>query len=186
MKAVLIESGEESKAVTGHGVNRGFSVFDLVLRIVAIVGTLAGAVAMGTAEQTLPFVTQLVQFSAQYGDFDSFKYLFVIVNAIVCAYLALSLPFSIFHIMRSRAGKSRILLTFLDAIMLVLLTSGASAAAAIVYLAHNGNSSANWFSICQQYTDFCQRSAGSLIGSFGAMFCLVLLIIFLAVAKSRR
>ncbi|KAK4371052.1 hypothetical protein RND71_010527 [Anisodus tanguticus] len=136
MKAVLIESGEASKAVTGHGVNRGFSVFDLVLRIVAIVGTLAGAIAMGTAEQTLPFVTQLVQFSAQYGDFDSFK-----------------------------AGKSRILLIFLDAIMLVLLTSGASAAAAIVYLAHNGNSSANWFSICQQYTDFCLRSAGSLIGS---------------------
>ncbi|KAH0694857.1 hypothetical protein KY290_020263 [Solanum tuberosum] len=184
MKAVSIESGEASKAI-GHGVNRGLSVFDLVLRIVAIVGTLAGAVAMGTAEQTLPFATQLVQFSAQYDDFDSFK-LFVIVNAIVCVYLALSLPFSIFHIMRSRAGKSRILLIFLDAIMLVLLTSGASAAAAIVYLAHTGNTSANWFSVCQQYTDFCQRSAGSLIGSFGAMVCLVLLIIFSAVAISRR
>ncbi|XP_059309712.1 casparian strip membrane protein 2-like [Lycium ferocissimum] len=73
MKAVSIESGEASKDVTRHGVNRGLSVFDLILRIVAIVGTLAGAVAMGTAEQTLPFVTQLVQFSAQYDDFDSFK-----------------------------------------------------------------------------------------------------------------
>lgn len=73
MKAVSVESGEASKA-KGHGVNRGLSVFDLVLRIVAIVGTLAGAVAMGTAEQTLPFATQLVQFSAQYDDFDSFKY----------------------------------------------------------------------------------------------------------------
>ncbi|MCE5167038.1 hypothetical protein HAX54_034533, partial [Datura stramonium] len=113
MKPVSIEAGEASKA-TGHGVNKGLSVFDLFLRIVAIVGTLAGAVAMGTAEQTLPFVTQFVQFSAQYDDFDSFK-LFVIVNAIVCAYLAISLPFSIFHIMRSRAGKSRILLIFLDA-----------------------------------------------------------------------
>lgn len=71
-------------------------------------------------------------------------------------------------------------------IMLVFLTSGASAAAAIVYLAHNGNTSANWFSICQQYTDFCQRSAGSLIGSFGAMALMVLLIIFSAIALSRR
>ncbi|XP_019242414.1 PREDICTED: casparian strip membrane protein 1, partial [Nicotiana attenuata] len=111
---------------------------------------------------------------------------FVIVNAITCGYLALSIPISIFHIIRRRAGKSRVLLIFLDAIMLVFITSGASAAAAIVYLAHNGNTSTNWFSICQQYTDFCQRSAGSLIGSFGAMALLVLLIILSAIALSRR
>lgn len=48
MKAVSIETGEGSKAKRVHGVNRGISVFDLVLRIVALVGTLASAVAMGT------------------------------------------------------------------------------------------------------------------------------------------
>lgn len=72
MKPVSIEAGEASKA-RSHGANRGLAVFDLVLRIVAIVGTLGGAVAMGTAEQTLPFVTQFVQFSAQYDDIDTFK-----------------------------------------------------------------------------------------------------------------
>lgn len=48
MKAVSIEAGEGSKAKRVHGVNRGISVFDLILRIVALVGTLASAVAMGT------------------------------------------------------------------------------------------------------------------------------------------
>lgn len=70
--------------------------------------------------------------------------------------------------------------------MLAFLTAGASAAAAIVYLAHNGNSSANWFAICQQYQDFCQRSSGSLIGSFVAVVSIVLLIILSGVALSRH
>lgn len=73
MKAVSIETGEGSKAKRVHGVNRGISVFDLVLRIVALVGTLASAVAMGTADQALPFSTQIVNFEAQYDDIDSFK-----------------------------------------------------------------------------------------------------------------
>ncbi|KAG5604046.1 hypothetical protein H5410_025538 [Solanum commersonii] len=185
MKAVSIEAGEGSKAKRVHGVNRGISVFDLILRIVALVGTLASAVAMGTADQALSFSTQIVNFEAQYDDIDAFKF-FVVSNSITCVYLALSIPISIFHIIRSRAGKSRVLLIVLDTIMLVFVTSGASAAAAIVYLAHNGNTSTNWFSICQQYTDFCQRSAGSLIGSFGAMALMVLLIILSSIALSRR
>lgn len=48
--------------------------------------------------------------------------------------------------------------------MLALLTAGASAAAAIVYLAHKGNVRANWFAICQQFDSFCERISGSLIG----------------------
>lgn len=73
MKAASIEAGEASKTRRVHGVNRGISVFDLVLRIAALVGTLAGAVAMGTADQALPFSTQTVNFEAQYDDIDAFK-----------------------------------------------------------------------------------------------------------------
>ncbi|KAL3501437.1 hypothetical protein ACH5RR_035886 [Cinchona calisaya] len=181
-KVVKLEAGEASSRVKG---SRGISIFDLILRIVAIVGTLGSAIAMGTTNQTLPFFNQFIQFQAQYNDFSTFT-LFVIVNAIVCGYLALSLPLSIFHIVRSRAAKSRILLIFLDTMMVALLTAGASAAAAIVYLAHNGNSSANWFAICQQYQDFCQRISGSLIGSFVAVVSIVLLIILSGVALSRH
>jgi len=59
-------------------------------------------------------------------------------------------------------------------VMLALVTSAASAAAAIVYLAHKGNARANWFAICQQFDAFCERISGSLIGSFAAMVLLVL------------
>nr|GMD00372.1 casparian strip membrane protein 2-like [Ipomoea batatas]GMD85560.1 casparian strip membrane protein 2-like [Ipomoea batatas] len=180
-----LEAGEASKvaAARGGGI-RGINVFDLILRIAAIVGTLAAAAAMGTTNQQLPFVTQFVRFEAQYDDIDAFR-MFLIVNAIICVYLVFSLPLSIIHIMRRRAGKSRIVLIFLDTVMLGALTGAASAAAAVVYLAHYGNSSTNWFSICQQYPDFCQSSSGSLIGSFGAVVALLLLVLLSAIALAR-
>lgn len=69
--------------------------------------------------------------------------------------------------------------------MLGLVTAGASAAAAIVYLAHNGNSKANWFAICQQFNSFCERISGSLIGSFVGIVVFILLIFISAVALCR-
>ncbi|GJY68907.1 casparian strip membrane protein 1 [Tanacetum coccineum] len=158
---------------------------DLILRIVGVVGTLGSSIAMGTTEQTLPFFTRFVRFSAQYDDFPSFR-LFVIVNAIVCAYFVLTIPLSIVHIMKSAARGSRILLVILDTVMLGLLTAGASAATSIVYLAHNGNNSANWLPVCQQYGDFCQRASGSLIGSYGGIVVFILVILLAAIALSRQ
>lgn len=167
------------------GVSRGISILDLVLRVLAIVGTLGSAVAMGTTDETLPFSTQAFIFQAQYNDIPTFRF-FVIANATVCGYLAFSLPLAIYHIIRTGAAKSRALLIFLDATMLAVLTAGASAAAAIVYLAHKGNASANWFAICQQYQNFCNRITGSLIGSFGAVFILILLIPLSGLVLSRQ
>ncbi|XP_059447585.1 casparian strip membrane protein 1-like [Corylus avellana] len=163
---------------------RGLSIMDFILRLLAAAGTLASAVAMATTDQTLPFFTQFLQFTAQYNDIPTFTF-FVIANSIVCAYLGLSLPLSIFHIIRSAAKNTRIILLIFDTVMMALLTAGASAAAAIVYLAHNGNASANWSSFCQQFNSFCDRISGSLIGSFGGILLFILLIITLAVAISR-
>lgn len=69
---------------------------------------------------------------------------------------------------------------------MAVLTAGASAAAGIVYLAHNGSPSANWFAICQQFNNFCERISGSLIGSFVGIAIFILLIILESVAISRR
>ncbi|KAD1222169.1 hypothetical protein R6Q59_030383 [Mikania micrantha] len=184
-KAGRLEEGGASKVQVPAGSNKGISVMDLVLRLVGIAGTLGAAIAMGTNEQTLPFFTRFVRFDAQYDDFRAFR-LFVVVNAILSAYFVLTIPLSIVHIMRSLARGSRILLIILDTIMLALLTAGASAAASIVYLAHNGNSSTNWLPVCQQYGDFCQGASGSLIGSFGAIVVLILTILLGATALSRQ
>lgn len=71
-------------------------------------------------------------------------------------------------------------------IILALLTAGASAAAAIAYLAHKGNGQANWVAICQQNNSFCDRVSGSLVGSFIGVLVLMLLIFLSAVALSRQ
>ncbi|XP_059624573.1 casparian strip membrane protein 3-like [Cornus florida] len=186
MKAGALELGEASKDSTLKStVNRGVSVLDFILRLIAIIGTLGSAIAMGTTDQTLPFFTQFTQFRAKYDDLPMFTF-FVVANSIVCSYLVLSLALSIFHIARSNANGSRIILIFFDTAMLALLTAGASAAASIVYLAHKGNAKANWFAICQQFNSFCERISGSLIGSFAGVLVLMLLILLSAVALSRR
>ncbi|GAA0171341.1 dehydrogenase [Lithospermum erythrorhizon] len=107
------------------------AIFDLVLRLLSLAGTLGSAVGMGQAEEIPPFSTQFFRFDAQYDDFGEFQ-LFIIVNAIVCGYLALSLPVSDYHVVRRR-----VMLVFLDTVILALLTAGASVAAVMVCLAHN-------------------------------------------------
>ncbi|KAL3813393.1 hypothetical protein ACJIZ3_014661 [Penstemon smallii] len=185
---VGILGGKDSSSSSSHkatGVSRGVAVLDFILRIVALIATLASAIAMGTTDESLPFFTQFIRFRAKYDDLPMFTF-FVVANAIVSAYLVLSLAISIFHIIRSHAQNSRVILIFLDTAMLALLTAGASAAAAIVYLAHKGNTRTNWFAICQQFNSFCERTSGSLIGSFGGMVVFVLLILLSAVTLSRR
>ncbi|XP_062220976.1 casparian strip membrane protein 3-like [Phragmites australis] len=190
-KAPVSEHGETSKAAVpevtseSRAASRGLSVLDLILRFVAVAATVGSAIAMGTTNQTLPFFTQFLRFKAQYNDLPALTF-FVVVNSIVAAYLVLSIPLSIVHIIRSRAKYSRLVLVFFDAAMLALVTSAASAAAAIVYLAHKGNARANWFALCQQFDSFCERISGSLIGSFVAMALLILIILLSAAALARR
>ncbi|KAE9595632.1 hypothetical protein Lal_00030443 [Lupinus albus] len=186
MKGDSIEGGEISKVTSlRKGVTKGLSIMDFILRIIGAIATLASAVSMATTNETLPFVTQFVRFRAEFDDLPTFMF-FVTANSVVCGYLVLSLVLSIFHIVRSSAVKTRILLVILDTVILGLLTAAASAAAAIVYIAHKGNSNTNWFSICQQYNNFCERISGSLIGSFIAVFLFVILILLGAVAISRN
>ncbi|PON96365.1 Casparian strip membrane protein [Trema orientale] len=185
-KVSVVELGEaKTSSSSRRGVNRGLAILDFVLRLIGIVGTLASAIAMGTTNETLPFFTRFVRFRAQYDDLPTFTF-FVVANSVVSGYLILSLALSIFHIVRSSAQKSRILLIIFDTAMLGLLTAGASASAAIVYLAHTGNTSANWFAICQQFNSFCERISGSLIGSFVGIAVFILIIFLSAVALTRR
>ncbi|ESW25547.1 hypothetical protein PHAVU_003G045200 [Phaseolus vulgaris] len=181
-----IEVGEASKGASPRkGVTRGLSVMDFVLRILAAVGTLGAALAMGTTNETLPFTTQFIKFRAEFDDLPSLVF-FVMGNSIVSGYLVLSLVLSVFHMLRSTAVKSRILLVAFDTVMMGLITASASAATSIVYIAHKGNAGANWFAICQQYNNFCERISGSLIGSYIAVALFTILIIISVLAISRN
>jgi len=70
-------------------------------------------------------------------------------------------------------------------VMMGLLAAAASAAASIVYIAHYGNTQANWFPICQQYNSFCERISGSLIGSYIAVALFIIIILLSQSAISR-
>ncbi|XP_068333581.1 casparian strip membrane protein 1-like [Pyrus communis] len=181
----VVEATEASKPIPKIKVRKLLSVLDFTLRVVAVLGTLASAIAMGTSRETLPFAARSVRFRARYKDLPTLTF-FVVTNSIVCVYLVLSLPVSIVHIIWTAAVNSRIILIISDMVMMGLVTAGASAATAIVYLAHYGNPSTNWFAFCQQFNSFCERISGSLIGSFVAITVLVLLIIMSSAAISRR
>ncbi|CAG7911210.1 unnamed protein product [Brassica rapa] len=186
MKSGQAEIVETSKAIQKSGLmSRRNAILEFILRIVAFFNTITSAILMATTNETLPFFTQFIRFHAEYSDLSALTF-FVIANAVVSGYLILSLPLAFVHIVKSKTQNSRVLLIILDVAMLGLLTAGASSAAAIVYLAHKGNNNTNWFSICQQFNSFCERISGSLIGSFVAVFLLILLILLSAIALSRR
>ncbi|KAL3624019.1 hypothetical protein CASFOL_032835 [Castilleja foliolosa] len=162
--------------------NKGISKIDFAMRIIAFISTLGSTIALGTTNQTLHFLEQFVRLKSR--DFPTFTFFFV-TNATTTAYLVISLLLSIFHIFKSNAKVTRIVLIILDMIILTLLTSGASAAAAIVHLAHKGNAQTNWVSICKQYGSFCERVSGSLAGSFIGVLVLMMLIILSTIALSK-
>ncbi|KAL3536077.1 hypothetical protein ACH5RR_004538 [Cinchona calisaya] len=164
---------------------RGIAIFDLVLRISAVAAALGATVAMGTADQTLPFFTQFFQFQASYDDLPTFSF-FVIAMAIVSAYLVLSIPFSIVCIVRPHAIAPRLLLIIFDTLAVTLATSASGASAAIDYLAHNGSSDANWLAICQQFTDFCQKTSGAVVAGFSTVVLLIFLVVLSAIALRKH
>ena len=59
-------------AMHGGAINKGYSIMDLIFRIVAIIDTLGSAISMGTTNETLPFFTQFIRFKAQYDDLPTF------------------------------------------------------------------------------------------------------------------
>ncbi|CAI0391296.1 unnamed protein product [Linum tenue] len=172
-------------AVAAAGYKKGIAIFDFLLRLGAIVAALAAAGTMGSSEQTLPFFTQFFQFRASYDDLPTFQF-FVIAMSIVGGYLVLSLPFSIVLIIRPSAVAPKMLLVALDIVALTLNAAAGGAAAAVVYLAHNGNSSANWLAICQQFGDFCQKVSGAVVASFISAVALVFLVVLSGFALRRH
>ncbi|CAI0391408.1 unnamed protein product [Linum tenue] len=182
-KAPLIATTTYSDGSKGY--KKGIAIFDFLLRLGAIVAALAAAGTMGSSEQTLPFFTQFFQFRASYDDLPTFQF-FVIAMSIVGGYLVLSLPFSIVLIIRPSAVAPKMLLVALDIVALTLNAAAGGAAAAVVYLAHNGNSSANWLAICQQFGDFCQKVSGAVVASFISAVALVFLVVLSGFALRRH
>ncbi|MED6112619.1 hypothetical protein PIB30_063219 [Stylosanthes scabra] len=158
------------------GWKKGVAIMDLIVRLGTLGSTIGAISIMATADQTLPFFNQFVQFEASYDSFSALQF-FVVTLALVCGYLVLSLPISIVAIVRPHAPGPRIFLIILDTIFLTLASSAAAAAAAIVYLAHNGEQDPNWIAICNQYGTFCMETSEGVVIAFLAVVSFIIMII---------
>ncbi|KAJ6369009.1 hypothetical protein OIU78_001391 [Salix suchowensis] len=107
---------------------KGLAVFDLVLRLSAIVAGFASTSIMETTDQTLHFFTRFFQFHAEFNDLPALIF-FVIANAIASGYLVLSVPFSIGCIVQPHAAGPRLLLFIFGSVVMGLTISAASASA---------------------------------------------------------
>ncbi|KAH0453316.1 hypothetical protein IEQ34_017640 [Dendrobium chrysotoxum] len=170
---------------TPGGWKRGLAVFEFFLRLLAISAFVSAAVSMGTDNEMLPFFTKDYQFYANFADFPSLTF-FVVADGIVAGYLVFSIPFSIFCIIKPLFTCPRLFLLTFDVLAVALTMAGASAAAAIVYLAHTGNSKANWIAFCIRFQDFCQQSSGAVIASFVGTVILILMVALSALALRRH
>ncbi|KAK7257609.1 hypothetical protein RIF29_31693 [Crotalaria pallida] len=167
------------------GWKKGVAITDFVLRLGAIGAAMASAVTMGNNEEMLPFFTQFLQFHAQWNEFPMFQF-FVVANGVISGYMILALPFSYVCIVRPHAVGPRLSLMILDIVMMGVVTGGASSAAAIVYLFHNGSQDANWIAICQGFSNFCKAASQAVVTSFVAAVFLMCLVSLSALALIRN
>lgn len=83
--AAAMEIGESKiGSAPRSGVNRGAAILDFILRIIALLGTLVSAIAMGTTRERLPFFTQFLQFRAEYDDLPTFTYVLPTLEFELC------------------------------------------------------------------------------------------------------
>ncbi|GLJ46949.1 hypothetical protein SUGI_0990760 [Cryptomeria japonica] len=150
---------------------------ELVIRVLALGGTLAAAIVVGRDKQTVNVFG--VALKAKYTYSAAFVF-FVVANAIACVYVFLSLPFALLKPKSHVAIK--FVVFFLDLVMVALVMAGASAATAIAYVGHKGNSHTKWSAICNPFDRFCDHIGGALVASFISFILFMLLTIISAVS----
>ncbi|KAL3359330.1 hypothetical protein AABB24_016078 [Solanum stoloniferum] len=160
--------------------------YEMILRIMGLIFTLVAAIVAGSNKDTESVAISLVDglpplhltLTAKWSYMSSTVY-FVAVNAIACAYAAISMAFiALIGGGRERNWKGSILVVALDLTMLALLFSANGASASIGLIALNGNSHTQWHKVCYAFKRYCiQGGAALVISMFGSFFffCIVLL-----------
>ncbi|CAL5408799.1 unnamed protein product [Camellia sinensis] len=132
-----------------------------VLRLIALGATITATVVMVTSHDSATVLN--ITFGAKYSDSPSLKYrvketrkYFVVINAIASGYglIVLFLP--------TNCSLWRFVLVA-DLVIMALLDSSISAAAAIGYVGRKGNIHAGWLPICGQVPKFCDHASGAII-----------------------
>ncbi|XP_015086517.1 CASP-like protein 1E1 [Solanum pennellii] len=157
--------------------------YDMILRIMGLIFTLVAAIVAGSNKDTESVAISLVDglpplhltLTAKWSYMSSTVY-FVAVNAIACAYAAISMAFI------SLTGgncKGSILVVGLDLAMVALLFSANGASASIGLIALNGNSHTQWHKVCYAFKRYCiQGGAALVLSMFGSFFFICIVFLF--------
>ncbi len=156
--------------------------FELILRVVALVLTLAAAVVLGLDKQTKKVPLQLiptlppmdVPVTAKWRYLSAFVYL-VVANAIACSYAALSMVLTV----GNRKGNKGLglMIIVMDLVMVALLFSCNGAAGGIGLMGFEGNKRVRWDKVCDVFGKFCHQVAVALgLSLFGGLSFFLLVV----------
>ncbi|KAK8968197.1 hypothetical protein KSP40_PGU018000 [Platanthera guangdongensis] len=138
--------------------------FEIFLRLSVLPLAISSAVMVSQANDT----------SYQYGDIQftrisAFRFL-LSVNCISALYALISAALLIFLKENKTSSWGFFLL---DQLVVYLMVTSSSAAAELLYLAHEGDREISWSEVCSYFGRFCSRAKISLILHFWALLCFI-------------
>ncbi|KAF5456969.1 hypothetical protein F2P56_021113 [Juglans regia] len=143
---------------------RRCSVAQLILRVLAVAFTAAAISVTVTSGQSVVILG--FTFKARYSYSSAMRFLLG-VDAVVCAFSALSLIFVYLLLNRSGSHLTNYFYLFLhDMVMTVLMISGCAAATAVGYIGRYGEERIGWGAVCGRIGKFCNRNLVSLVLSY--------------------
>ncbi|XP_022749027.1 CASP-like protein 1E1 [Durio zibethinus] len=167
-----MESQSDNRVSTvderGSKGSRTVSICELILRVLALLLTLAAAIVLGLGKQTKVVPIQITPTSplinvavhAKWHYLSAFVYSMV-SNIIASLYAAIS----ILILLGTRYGKRELsqIIIVLDLLMVALLFSANGAAMAIGLMGYKGNSHVQWNKVCNVFERFCHQVAISIV-----------------------
>ncbi|XP_021766211.1 CASP-like protein 1E1 [Chenopodium quinoa] len=168
----------------------GTGRLELVLRVLALILTLAAAILLGLDKQTkmvpIKVFSNLPAFDvpvmAKFSHVSAFVYS-VVANSIASVFAAVSLALTL----GSGKGGSRLMMILVaDLIMVALLFSSIGGTSAVGVIGIKGNSHLQWNKVCNVYDRFCHQVAASVVLSLLGAIIFLLLVILTASKIQKR
>ncbi|KAE8735002.1 CASP-like protein 1E1 [Hibiscus syriacus] len=167
------------------------SICESILRVLALLLTLAAAIVIGVNKQTefLPvqftpaFPVVDVAFKAKWYYLSALVYLMV-ANIAASAYAAIS-TLIVLATRTADIGFAQTIIIF-DVTVVGLLFSANGAALAVGIIGYKGNSHLQWNKVCNVFDNFCDRIAISIVMSLVASFAFIGLVALAVLSLQKR
>ncbi|KAK3039125.1 hypothetical protein RJ639_028871 [Escallonia herrerae] len=174
---------ESPAPTTSSSSQRRFFKAQLALRVLAIAFTSAAIIMMVKSKESVSILGTVLQARYTYSSAFRFK---LGADAVVCTLSLFSLiPLYVFSRPKSDP-RNYFYLLLPDLIFMVLMISGCAAATAIGYVGHHGQSQTGWMPICGQVNNFCDKVMLSIVSSYLAFLCFLVLTIMAAYKLKSR